>query len=105
MNIDWQKIKTDYPMAYAKMIKYEKVINKYYYNFFYEDLETFFDSVEIIITIHYNLKKFWFGIYFNKDDYFQEDLEKEYISRHEAKEQAVYKSFEIYNEELKNERK
>lgn len=110
MKIDWQKMKIDYPRAYEKFEKYYNIIEADDTIFItlsdekiitnrtaYEDFEAFFDSVGIIIEIYRRL---------TYSDWVSNILDNKYFSsRNEAKEQAIFKAFEILNKELKNDNK
>lgn len=51
MDIDFDVIKEKYPKSYKKLIKYEKITNKYYYEFCFCDYEKFFWSYNIKLYV------------------------------------------------------
>jgi hypothetical protein len=115
MNIDWNKIKKEYPKGYDLFLKSgiaiencDNELQKAEYNKFghieelcYCDIEKFFDDNGVIIIINklvgwnkgwsYNVRMI------NKSNFHLKTYAKcNYIkTRDEAKEQAIYKAFEI----------
>ena len=95
MNINWQEIKEKNPKALNKFGEFSEV-NKYmvehgiYINICYCDLEEFFDDIGIdLLELLIKIKN-----YCKKDEFpFHKKL---------AKEQAIYKAFEIFEEQLKD---
>lgn len=111
MNIDWNKIKNEYPESYNKYKDWiqggmhyltEKEITQ---GTCYCDLEKFFDDNEIKICITYceychtttdQLKEWGYKIHETRSYYYEEI----YCTRKEAKEAAIYKAFEIMEDKL-----
>lgn len=110
MQIDWNKIKKECPESYNKYLNFifNKNIIKYILNdedlekniedlieeSCYCDLEKFFDDNMVIIVIEFDYNNFEYRIdNFNNEPYYKPVNSSK--SRQEAKEQAIYKAFEI----------
>ena len=116
MNINWEEIKERYPNSYKMLgiwiISYKfKSIGwaepKDYEQLCYCDLEKFFDDNGIIIEILANFdymegfNRFSWSITgknINRENTYSKI---DYETRNEAKEQAIYKAFEILEKRLK----
>ena len=121
MNIDWNEIKEKYPkiwkiflkkinveyfvspMGYQFLRKYNEYTCQYDIDICYCDIEKFFDDNELLILLDYEYKnmqkdKYWFYIVENYDS---EENREIYNSRDKAKEQAIYKAFEILEQQIK----
>lgn len=110
MNINWQEIKEKYLNGYKQFCMhyygwdngtYEScnhLINDYYeFNPCYCDLEKFFDDNGIIINYEKMNDDFEYSWYYNirvNNEEFEEEPE-EFENRQKAKQQAIYKAFEI----------
>jgi hypothetical protein len=117
MNIDWNKIKKEYPKSFDKCIEY---LNKKYGgdNFYqvifikekeiyfqvegsdpiylcYCDIEKFFDDIGIIINIAHNLLYLRYDYIIYSLSSKLDTISGNENFRQEAKEQAIYKAFEI----------
>lgn len=103
--VNWQEIKEEYPNGCEKLnIWLSSNFRGYAVKYTcYCDLEKFFDDNGIIINYgkgNNNFKfSWWYNIRVNNQEL--EHIETdEYNSRQEAKQQAIYKAFEILEEKL-----
>lgn len=118
MNIDWDLIKEKYQKGYENYLQYifekNKIINIMWDEDLYEniedlikkscycDLEKFFDDNGIIIEINYwHINCFNFDITNSKTNkiLYEQQL-GEIKTRQKAKEQVIYKAFEILEEKI-----
>jgi hypothetical protein len=103
MNIDFDIIKRKCPKSYDKFLTdIAKVYNKKF-TFCYCDLERFFDENGIIIEIGIiqEYKTFYSDLYNHKfENIYSGWCDKIWLSRDEAKEQAIYKAFGIMEASL-----
>lgn len=108
MNIDWNKIKDECPKGYSIFRDYCIICgfagiptNLFIvYDLGYCLLENFFDNREIIATYRYLITENLFKYFvYNKNDK-SETYSLPALPRSEAKEQAVYKEFEIFEKRL-----
>ena len=124
MNIDFNLIKQKYPKSLKLFIAF-LIKNKNLKgdnNFIeicvfkmllknqicYCDLERFFDDNGIIIDIIYDSDEnnFWYTIHRNQFNIFDSHHDiHEHYPRKEAKQQSIYKAFEILEKKLSNEKK
>jgi len=107
MQIDWHKIKKEYPKGTQQwqLYKNNNIINGYCGCFC--DIIKFLDSCGIYIFSLINTENLFFGFEIwdgNKDNSFlfsNDCIDRNYKTRDESQEQAVYKAFEILEEQVK----
>lgn len=108
MNINWNEIKEKYPKSFYKIVDYHFNIeliddldnSNIFRDFCYCDIEEFFDSQNYIIVIDYNTdNNFCIDIYQNEYCLYS-SYKILFENRIKAKEQAIYKAFEILEESL-----